>query len=334
MRLVKPGWRRVFGLLVIAHGLAHAVLPLRGSIYPDAFQNDFIPFFLYAIAVLGFTVAGIGLLGVRPFTVAVRPLLVLASAYSGIALFAFGAGDLWWGGALDAALLLIGVTGIYRYLPQGPAHSGVPHRLAVIASLLLIAYVGSAFVLWPVYRSWGTPAGEFALTLPGDEPDRNPAIQIQHAVTVNAVPEDVWQFLVQLGQDRAGFYSYDWLERAFGVDIHNRVDVRPEWQARAAGDFVPATQPGYLGLFRDRLGWRVTHVEPARALVLEHWGAFVLQATDDGKTRFIIRSTVSNAHIPVWSAALNMVAFQVPHFIMERKMMLQIKALAEKGVSS
>jgi hypothetical protein len=34
MALKSPWWRRVFALLVIAHGLAHAVLPLRGSLQP------------------------------------------------------------------------------------------------------------------------------------------------------------------------------------------------------------------------------------------------------------------------------------------------------------
>ena len=71
------------------------------------------------------------------------------------------------------------------------------------------------------------------------------------------------------------------------------------------------------------------YVEPGRALVLENWGAFVLLPTPDGDTRFIIRSTISNRRVPVWASALNMVTFQLPHFIMQRRMMLSIKTLAE-----
>ena len=71
-----------------------------------------------------------------------------------------------------------------------------------------------------------------------------------------------------------------------------------------------------------------------RALVLENWGAFVLLPTPDGHTRFLIRSTMSHERIPTWAAALNLTAFQLPHFIMQRKMMLTIKALAEGGAST
>ncbi|HEX7281518.1 MAG TPA: hypothetical protein VF239_05645 [Vicinamibacterales bacterium] len=330
MGLVIQGLRPAAALFVIAHGLAHAVLPLRGWMQPDLLQNDAMPAILYAVAVLGFITAGIGLFGVKPFTAVVRPFLVLASAYSLIAIFTFGAGDLWWGGLVDAGLLLVGLSGVYKYLPAATPHPGLPHRLGVAIAAAFVLYVACAMVLWPVHRAWGSTPGEYAIALPGDGADRNPAIQIQHAVTVNAPPEAVWPWLAQLGQDRAGFYSYDWLERAFGVDIRNVKELRPEWQARAEGDFVPATQPGYLGMFEDSLGWRVTKLEPGRAMVLEHWGAFVLQPTSDGKTRFIVRSTISHERIPAWQAALNMMAFQLPHFIMERKMMLQIKQLAEQ----
>jgi hypothetical protein len=87
----------------------------------------------------------------------------------------------------------------------------------------------------------------------------------------------VWERLIHLGQDRAGFYSYDWLERAFGARVHNSTDLRSEWQQRTVGERVFATQDGYLGgIFGQRPGWNVQHVEANRALVLEGWGAFVL----------------------------------------------------------
>jgi len=137
--------------------------------------------------------------------------------------------------------------------------------------------------------------------------------------------------LVQLGQDRAGFYSYDWLERAFGANVHNVAEIRPAWQRRQVGDFVRATQRGYLfGLFGTDPGWRVTALQEERAMVLEGWGAFVLRPTEDGRTRFIIRTRISNPSIPVWASALEFMAFELPHFVMERRMMLGIKALAER----
>jgi hypothetical protein len=204
-------------------------------------------------------------------------------------------------------------------------------RAAAVAAASFVAYQKG---LRPWQERWGASDDEVDAALSGDDLTPDPASQVTRAITIEARPEDVWPWIVQLGAERAGFYSYDWLERAFGADIRNVTELRPEWQRRAAGDFVPATQPGYLGVFPEPLGWRVSMVDPGRAMVLENWGAFVLQPTDDGKTRFIIRSTIAEGRVPVWSAALNMLAFQVPHFIMERRMMLQIKALAEKGTPS
>jgi hypothetical protein len=65
-------------------------------------------------------------------------------------------------------------------------------------------------------------------------------------------------------------------------------------------------------------------------MVLEHWGAFVLQPAGDGGTRFIIRSTVSGPDIPMWTSALEFLTFERPHFIMERRMTLTLKVLAER----
>ena len=336
MRIIRAGVRPALGLLIIAHGLAHSVLPMRGWIDPARLSSDFMPFILYFVAVSGFTIAGLGLMGLRPFASMMRPAMVLGAAYSLVAIWRFGQGGLWWGAGLDVVLLLAGLTGAYRHLPGRAGTTPAWWRTARSAiGLAMLAYAVCAVVLWPLHRAWGSDPVEHAWQLPGDRPDRNPNLELQHAVTVNAPPEAVWQWLVQLGQDRAGFYSYDWLERAFGVDIRNVAEVRPEWQQRKAGDKVIATQANYLGgLFGERPGWTVNEVHPNRALVLNYWGAFVLEPMPGGKTRFIIRTTVGNERIGAWAAPLDMIAFELPHFIMERKMMLRIKSLAESSAPS
>ena len=322
---------RVLGWLVIAHGLSHAVLPLRGSIEPAMLVDDWTPVMLYGVAMVGFVASGLGLLGLRPLDRAISPLLVLASGLSLIAIVRFSDPSLWFGGACDIPLLLLGLWRAHAGWPQHPSHGRIWHAAGMAAGFALLVYVAAASFLYPWHRTWGSTRGELAMTLPGDAPHRDRALEIQHAVTIDVPAEDVWRWLVQVGQDRAGFYSYDWLERAFGADVHNVREVRAEWQTLHAGDFVRATQPGYLGVFEQPLGWRVTQAEPGRVLLLENWGAFVLLPISSNQTRFIIRSTISNRNIPVWASALNLVTFQLPHFIMERRMMLTIKALAEEG---
>ena len=169
------------------------------------------------------------------------------------------------------------------------------------------------------------------MALPGDADPRDLARELQHAVTIDAPAEDVWVWLVQLGQDRAGFYSYDWLERACGLDLHNVREVRPEWQTLQSGDIVRTAQRDYLGgLLAGQLESAVSEVTPERVLVLEKWGTFVLQPIGEERTRFIIRSTMSERNRSVWASAANLFGFQLPHFIMQRRMMLTIKSLAEE----
>jgi hypothetical protein len=151
-----------------------------------------------------------------------------------------------------------------------------------------------------------------------------------HGVSIDAPDWVVWAWLVQIGQDRAGFYSYDGLERLFGADIRNADELRPEWQQRRAGDRVPATQRGYLGgVFGDQPGWHVAQVVPCRALVLDGWGSFVVVADGPDRSRLLVRSRMGHHDAPVAGAALSFIAFELPHFIMERGMLRGIKQRAE-----
>jgi len=322
---------RALGWIVIVHGLTHAVLPLRGALAPALLIDDWVPVALYTISLIGFVAAGLGLLGLRPLDRAISPILVVAAGLSLVAIARLGDPGLWWGGVLDVALFVLGLWRAIAGWPDHPQHGRRWHAAGVVCAFGFLSYVAVATVMWPWHRTWGSTHEELAMSLPGDDETRQPWFQLQHAVTIDAKPEDVWPWLLQLGQDRAGFYSYDWLERAFGVDLHNVTQIRPEWQQRAVGDFVRATQPTYLGgLFGREVGWTITALQENRALVLDQWGAFVLVPTPDGGTRFIIRSTFSDSRFPVWAAALEFMTFELPHFIMERRMMLSIKALAER----
>jgi azurin len=320
---------RILGWLVIAHGLSHAVLPMRGSLVP--LGDGWMPVALYGISMVGFVAAGLGLLGRQPFDRFISPLLVLASGESLVAIFCLGDPGLWYGAACDVALLVVGLWRAFAGWPTHPSHHPIWHVAGVTAGFVLVAYVGVAAFSFPAHRTWGSTAEELAMPLPGDAEPRDRALEMQHAVTIHAPAEDVWVWLVQLGQDRAGFYSYDWLERAAGLGIRNVREVRPEWQTLQAGDFVRATPPDYLGgLFGEGLAWTVGEVVRERALVLENRGAFVLQPAGDERTRLIIRSTTGHRERSVPASVASFMGFHLPHFIMQRRMLLTIKELAEE----
>ena len=320
---------RILGWVVIAHGLSHAVLPMRGSLAP-LLVGDWIPVALYSVSMVGFVAAGLGVLGLRPLDRVTSPLLVLASGLSLVALVALDDSRLWVGALADVALLLIGLWRAFVGWPRHPSHRRIWHVAAVTAGFVLVSYVGVAAFAYPWHRSWGSTAAELQMPLRGDADPRDPALEVQHAITINAPAEDIWVWLVQLGQDRAGFYSYDWLERGLGLGIRNVHEVRPEWQSLQAGDVIRATPDNYLGGALGGVAWTVSEVTPERSLVLDQRGAFVLQPLSDERTRLLIRSTMGDRDRSVWAAAASLVGFQLPHFIMQRRMMLTIKDLAEE----
>lgn len=82
-----------------------------------------------------------------------------------------------------------------------------------------------------------------------------------------------------------------------------------------------------LGRDESVIKLKVLAVEPGRVLVLPYWGAFVLESAPDGRScRFLIRSRGEGR--PLVRFALSLVLDPI-HFLMQRRMMLGIKELAE-----
>ena len=325
----------LLGNLLILHGLGNAVLPLRGVDAAGPGVWMFGVAVLYVVAIAGFAAAGLGALGVRPLDRIVLPVVWAASFCALGAQIRLADADLWAGVALSVMLpVLTTMVEIVWPATEKRGAATIWTRAGSAAGLLVLAWIAAAAATWPAHRGWGTTPEEWQMALPGDRTPRTPQLEILHAVTIEAPPSAVWPWLAQLGQDRAGFYSYDWLERTFGANVHNVSELRPEWQSRAVGEYVYATEAGYMGgLFGERPGWTIEVFEPDRALVLKNWGAFVLVPQPGDRTRLLIRSTISHERIPAWAAALNFNLFELPHFIMQHRMLLGIKALAEDATT-
>src|SRR5688572_17802308 len=145
-------------------------------------------------------------------------------------------------------------------LPAFINTGGRPAPALNAALSLLVAIAGAVYhpLLLPWMTTWGATATEVGMVLPGDELAPQPTYQSTRAVTIAAPPERIWPWLVQIGQDRGGFYSYDWMANLVGAGIHNADRIVPEWQHRVHGDFVPSLRPDYArGTLRDIAGWRV-----------------------------------------------------------------------------
>lgn len=319
-------FRILFAVALILHGLAHA----SAGMWAADIGGRTIVTLLWEGATVGFIAAGAGLLGVTALRRWWRALVAIAAISSLTLLLLY-----------SHPLFIVGMVAdfVLAALALAPAAGGqltmfAPvRRWARITLVAFILYVAAAIGLRPWHSSWGATRSEQQMVLVGDPPLGESHYRIDHAVTIRAPVDSVWPWLAQIGQDRAGFYSYDWLERVFGAQIRNADMVVPEWQNRKVGDLVRAVQPNYLGgLFGRELGFEVKQIEPGRALILENWGALVLEPTDNGSTRMHIRTrgegipTLSGIAITPFA----LLVFEPAHFIMERGMMLGIKRRAEK----
>ena len=117
MTLIRAGLRPAFALFIVAHAFAHALLPWQEFLTPASRAIDEGPVILLSVIGVGYAIAALAVIGMRPLAALGRAAMVLASAYSLIAIWRMGQGDLWWGVPVDLALALIGLTGLYRRLP-------------------------------------------------------------------------------------------------------------------------------------------------------------------------------------------------------------------------
>lgn len=113
----------------------------------------------------------------------------------------------------------------------------------------------------------GNNGPERTMPLPGDELIPEPDDVQTMAKTVSARPDQVWPWLVQMGVDRAGLYSYTAVENGLmHLGVTNAERIHPEWQDLQVGDIIAFTPEGYPG---GRRGPRVVELEKGRHLVLD-----------------------------------------------------------------
>ena len=111
-----------------------------------------------------------------------------------------------------------------------------------IATLCLVVAV-SVFILFiqPRNLHWGLDKNEVSRRFPGDELLPRPNYISTHAVTIDAPVEKVWPWLVQIGQNHGGYYSYTWIENLLGFGMRNANSIVPEWQTLSVGDAINLT---------------------------------------------------------------------------------------------
>jgi hypothetical protein len=201
--------------------------------------------------------------------------------------------------------------------------------IGVLAGLGILAVIAIAALL-PWMDRYGATEDEISASYSGDELVPTPRISYTRAISINASPEAIYPWIVQLGADKGGMYSYTWFEtNILQCELVNADKIHEEWQDLKVGDKVKMCPdenmpPAYI----------VAMLEENNAIVLGHkenddwvevW-QFNLVPQDDGTTRLVIRSR-SAAQGWFWDV------IRPGEFIMMRGMMLGIKERAE-GMSA
>jgi hypothetical protein len=191
---------------------------------------------------------------------------------------------------------------------------------AVVISVVAIV------LLMPLMDRWGASPQEISASLPGDELVPSPNIGYTRGISIEASPEQIYPWIVQIGAGKGGWYSYDWFEtNVLRCQNSNADRIHEEWQDLKLGDKVRMCPdenmpPAYL----------VAGMDPDKAIVLGHqendrwvevW-QFVLVPQEDGSTRLVIRS---RSEMGGWFWNI----IRPGEFIMMRGMLQGIKDRAE-----
>ena len=203
----------------------------------------------------------------------------------------------------------------------------------------IVAHLVATPVVWRRRVRWGATPDEVAATFPGDELVAEPKWGYTLGITIDAPPAQVWPWVVQIGQGRGGFYSYELLENLVGCRITNASRIVPEWQHLDVGDEVR--------LHPDAPPLTVAIVDPPTALVLSGapaevgteedyvrstWGFHVV-SMGGGRSRLITRGRTEYSPAFVNRLFFGRFPMEPITFVMNRRMLLTIRDLAESGAA-
>jgi hypothetical protein len=164
------------------------------------------------------------------------------------------------------------------------------------------------------------------MKLPGDELLPHAGLVTTRAITIDAPPDAIWPWLVQMGSGRGGAYTYDWIENLLGLNMHSADEILPEFQDLKAGDELPMG-PG-------RPVMRVEVLDPQRTLTIRiadmNWAWIFALLPEPGSTRLISRNRIVTAGLPLAARPFYLLFMEPGSLVMERKMLLGIKARAER----
>ena len=219
--------------------------------------------------------------------------------------------------------------------PAGVRRLGL--RLTALLGVLAALLAALLLVVRPWYLHWGATPEEYASVLPGDELSPGP-VNDTRAIDIAAPAERVFAWVSQLGQNRAGFYSYTALENLVGCKMPDVRQLEPSLQRWSVGERLWMYPPdqlqgmGHATLLRHDPGRALvfgthTPLDPPGSPPTGLW-SFVVVPTGDQSARLLTRGSGGSGP-SLLGRAFTRTVFEPLHFAMERRMLEGIRALAE-----
>jgi hypothetical protein len=207
-------------------------------------------------------------------------------------------------------------------MPQGTDRR-IGH--AILDALSGLPLFATAPLYRPWHLRWGATNDEVCGPMPGDDLVPKASLNATRAITIDAPPQLVWPWIVQMGYRRAGFYTYALLDNA-GFDSADR--ILEQYQPPTLGDWMPMAKK-----VNETTAFKV------RTFALHQWllwekpdstWAWKLIPLDGGRTRLISRLKARYAWQRPGSAILTLVLLEFGDFPMMRRVLRGIKVRAER----
>ena len=205
------------------------------------------------------------------------------------------------------------------------------------------AAIMAAAFLTPFMRGernhWGLTPELAERPYPGDELVASPRWSWTHAIEIDAPAEAVWPWVAQLGADRGGFYSYQWLENVAGCGVRNAESIHSDW---AIHDRRQAEAPSEDAAARDRRAraWstsssRIRRRDASARADGKPWAEatwlFLVEPLGESRSRLVSRYRCATSDDLATRLGFGAGVLEPIGFAMDRRMLLGVKARVESA---
>jgi hypothetical protein len=214
-----------------------------------------------------------------------------------------------------------------------------PARTA--ATLLGVCAAAYALVVRPRLLRWRATDEEVREAYPGADLIPGGHRTATMAVTIDAPPAEVWPWLLQMGCNRAGWYSWDRLDNGGNPSAQA---LHPEWQALSVGDRLAATRDGrfwfevaalelerFLGLRASidlGTGRPFDSSGPRPVFYMDTLWGFQLKALPEARTRLVVSGYAATRR-SLRQIAMDLVFWEPAHWIMQTRQFTNLKRRTE-----